>query len=81
MRAAATQCAVLRHPALNQVPLHARQQGLAIVQRQAERIEWRMGVGAATSGNFVGPFRSISAIQLDRHPPFHSRPRSAARQR
>ncbi len=76
-RAAAAQCAVLRHPALNQVPLHARQQGLAVVQRQAERIEWRMRVGAATSGNFVGLLRSISAVQLDRHPPFHSRPRSS----
>jgi hypothetical protein len=30
--------------------------------------------GAATSGNFVGLLRSISAVQLDRHPPFHSRP-------
>jgi hypothetical protein len=43
VRAVAAQCAVLRHPALNQVLLHARQQGLAIVQRQAGRIEWRWG--------------------------------------
>jgi integrase len=33
-----------------------------------------MRVGAATSGNFVGLLRSIGAVQLDRHPPFHSRP-------
>ena len=43
VRAMAAQCAVLRNPGLNQVPLHARQQGLAVVQRQAERIEGRMG--------------------------------------
>ena len=60
MRAVAVQCAVLGYPALNQVPLHARQQGLAVVQRQAERIEWRMGGRAATSGNFVGLLRAIS---------------------
>ena len=61
MRAVVAQYAVLRHPAMNQVPLHASQQGLAIVQRQAERIEWRMGISAATAGNFVGLLRSISA--------------------
>jgi hypothetical protein len=43
VRAAAAQCAVLRDPGLNQVTLHAREQRLAVVQRQAERIERRMG--------------------------------------
>ena len=43
MGAAAAQRAVFRDPGLNQVPLHARQQGLAVVQRQAERVEGRMG--------------------------------------
>ena len=66
MRAMAAQCAVLRNPGLNQEPLHARQQGLAVVQRQAERIEGRMGVCAATSGNFMGLLRPIGAVQLDR---------------
>jgi hypothetical protein len=33
-----------------------------------------MGLGAATSGNFVGLFLSINAVQLDRHPPAYSRP-------
>lgn len=81
MRAAAAQRAVLRDPGLNQVSLHARQQGLAVVQRQAERIECRIGVTTATLGNFVGLLRSIDVAQFDRHPPFHSRPWSAARQR
>jgi hypothetical protein len=42
VRAMAAQCAVLRNPGLNQVTLHARQQRLAVVQRQAERSrgEW-----------------------------------------
>jgi hypothetical protein len=73
-QAAAAQRAVLRDPGLNQVPLHARQQALAVVQRQAKRIEDRMRVAAATSGNFVGLLRSIGAAQFDRHPPLHSRP-------
>jgi hypothetical protein len=76
VRAAAAQRAVLRDPGLNQMQLHARQQGFAIVQRQAERIEGRMGIGAATLGNFVGRLRSIGTVQFDRYPPFHSRPRS-----
>ena len=59
MRATAAQRAVLRDPGLNKVTLYARQQGLAVVQRQAERIEGRMGVDAATSGNFVGLLRPI----------------------
>ena len=57
VRAMATQCAVLRNPGLNQVPLHARQQGFPVVQRQAKRIEERLGFGAATSGNFMGLLR------------------------
>jgi hypothetical protein len=73
----AAQCTVLRNPDLNQVPLHARQQALAVVQRQAQRIEGRMGVGVATSGNFMGLLRPVSAVQLDRHPPFHPHPRSS----
>jgi len=81
VRAAAAQRAVVCHPALNQVPLHTRPQGLAVVQRQAERTEGRMGVGAATSGNFVGLLRSIGAPQFDRHTPFHARPRSSRRRR
>ena len=48
----------LRNPGLNQVPLHARQQDLAVVQRQAERIEGRMGGGAATSGTPTGQGRA-----------------------
>jgi hypothetical protein len=79
MRATAAQRAVLRDPGLNKVTLYARQQGLAVVQRQAERIECRMGVGAATSRNFVSLLRSIGAAQFDRHPPFHSRPRPSMR--
>jgi hypothetical protein len=51
VRAAAAQCAVLRDPGLNQVTLHAREQRLAIVQRQAERIERRMGVGSEPDVN------------------------------
>jgi hypothetical protein len=54
----AAQCTVLRNPGLNQVPLHARQQDLAVVQRQAERIEGRMGGGAATSGTPTGQGRA-----------------------
>jgi hypothetical protein len=54
VRAAAAQRAVLRGPGLNQVPLHARQQGLAVVQRQAKRIKSRIGVTATTAGNFAG---------------------------
>ena len=75
------QCAVLRNPDLNQVPLHARQQGFAVVQRQAKRIEERLGFGAATSGNFMGLLRPVSAVQLDRQPPFQSRPRPSRRRR
>ena len=75
----AAQFAILRNPGLNQVPLHARQQGLAVVQRQAERIEGRMGIGAATSSYFVGLLRPVSTAQFDRHPPFHPRPRSSRR--
>jgi hypothetical protein len=74
VRAAAAQRAVFGDPGLNQMPLHARQQSLAVVQCQAERIEGRMGIGAATLGNFVGLLRSIDVAQFDRHPPFHSRP-------
>jgi hypothetical protein len=81
VRAAVAQRAVLRGPGLNQVPLHARQQGLAVVQRQAKRIKSRIGVGATTTGNLVGLLRSISAAQFDRHPPFHSRRRSSMRRR
>ena len=40
-------------------------------QRQAERIEGRMRVGAAAKGNLVGLLRSIGAAQFDHHPPFH----------
>jgi hypothetical protein len=58
---------------LNQVPLHARQQGLAVVQRQAGQIEGRIGIGAATSGNLVGLFRSVGATQFDCHTPSHCR--------
>ena len=74
VRAAAAQRAVLRDPGLNQMPLHARQQDLAVVQRQVKRIEDRIGVAAATPGNFVGLPRSIGAGQFDRHPPFHFAP-------
>ena len=74
MRAAAAQCAVLRDPGLHQVPLHAGQKGLTVVKCQAERIEGRMGVGAATTGNFADLLRSIGAAQFDRHPPLHSHP-------
>ena len=81
MRAAAAQRAVLRDTGLNQVPLHACQQGLAVVQRQAERIEERMGVATANSGNFVGLFRPNGAAQFDRHPAFRSHPRSSTRGR
>ncbi len=73
-RAAAAHRAVLGDPGLNQMPLHARQQSFAVVQCQAERIERRMGIGAATASDFVGLRRSIGATQFDRHTPFHSRP-------
>ena len=33
-----------------------------------------LGGSTATSGNFVYLLRSIGAVQLDRHPPFHFRP-------
>jgi len=59
VRAAAAQRAELRHPAPNQVPLHAGQHHLTIVQRQAEWIEGRMRVGATATGNLVGLLRSI----------------------
>ena len=59
------------NPGLNQVLLHARQNGLAVVQ--AKRIEDRIGIATTPSGNFVGLLRSIGATQFDRHPPFHSR--------
>jgi hypothetical protein len=81
VRAAAAQRAVLRHPAPNQVPLHAGQQRLAVVQRQAKRIKGRMGVRAAATGNFVGLLRSIGATQFYRHTPVHSRPRSSMHRR
>ena len=64
MRAMEAECAVLRNPGLNQVPLHARQQGRAVVQRQVARIEGRRGVGAATSGDFVGLLCPVSAVRL-----------------
>ena len=71
-----------RHPAPNQVPLHAGQHHLTIVQRQAEWIEGRKRVGAAATGNLVSLLRSIGAAQFDRHPPFHpARPRSSMRRR
>jgi hypothetical protein len=76
VRAAAAQRAVLRDTGLNQMPLHGRQQSLAIVQCQAERIEPRIGIGAATAGDFVGLLRSIGPTQFDRHTPFHSRPQA-----
>jgi hypothetical protein len=72
--AAAAQRAVLCDPGLNQMPLHARQQSLAVVQRQAERTERRMGIGAATASDVVDLLRSVGATQFDRHTPFHSRP-------
>jgi len=81
MRAAAAQRAVFCDPGLNQMPLHAGQQSFTVVQRQAERIEHRMGIGATATSNFVRLLRSVSAAQFDRHPSFHSRPRSSARQR
>jgi Methyltransferase domain len=56
------------------MPLHACHQSFAVVQRQAERIERRMGVGAATASDIVDLLRSIGATQFDRHTPFHSRP-------
>src|SRR5271166_1663325 len=72
-RATAAHRAVLGDPGLNQMPLHARQQSLAVVQRQAERIERRVGIGAATASDFVGLPRSIGAAQFYCHTPFHSR--------
>jgi hypothetical protein len=69
VRAAAAQCAVLRDPGLNQMPLHARKQSFAVVQRQAEGIERRMGIGAATASDVVDLLRSIGATQFDRHTP------------
>ena len=74
MRAAAAQRGVLRDPGLNQMPLHARQQSLAVVQRQAERIERRMGISASTASDVMDLPGSISAAQFDHHTPFHSRP-------
>ena len=77
MRTAAAQGAVLRDPSLNQMPLHARQQNFTVIQCQAERIERGMGIRATATRNFVGLLRSIGAVQFDRYPPFHSRPRSS----
>jgi hypothetical protein len=56
------------------MPLHARQQSFAVVQHQAERIEHRMGIGAATASDVVDLLRSIGAAQFDCHTPFRSRP-------
>jgi hypothetical protein len=42
VRAASAKRAVLRHPGLNQVPLHARQQGLAVVPANTVN-DWRNG--------------------------------------
>ena len=75
MRTPAAERTVLCDPGPNQVQLNARQKDLAVVQRQSQRIKDRIGVTAATSGNFVCLLRSIGTAQLDRHPPFHSRPR------
>ena len=63
MRAAAAQRAVLRDPGLNQVPLHVRQESLAVVQRQAERTERRMGIGAATASDVMDLLRSIGTLR------------------
>jgi len=70
----AAQCAVLRNPGLNQVPLHARQQGLAVVQRQAERIEGRIVTrhsipapglpGAEVSTPMFGTVSSAKSVRI-----------------
>ena len=51
-----------------------RQKRVTVVQRQAKRIEGRMGISAATTSNLVGLPRSVGAAQFDRHPPLHARP-------
>ena len=61
--------------------LHARQKRLAIVERQAERIEDRMGVTAAPSGNFVCLLRSIDAATSIVTRRSISAPRSSTRRR